>query len=38
MYISRIYGADSTELIIIIFCNSRDLADVIKFAKFHIDR
>jgi hypothetical protein len=36
--ISRIWGADPTELIVIIFGTSRDLTDVINCAKFHIDR
>jgi hypothetical protein len=30
-------GADLTELIVIIFGTSRDLADVINCAKFHSD-
>jgi hypothetical protein len=38
LYISRIWGADSIEPIVIICVTSRDLADVINCAKFHIDR
>jgi hypothetical protein len=37
-YISRIWGADPTEPIVINFCTSRDLADLINCAKFHFDR
>jgi hypothetical protein len=37
MYISRIWGADPTEPIVVIFGTSRDLADLINCAKFHID-
>jgi hypothetical protein len=37
-YISPIWGEDPTEQIVIIFGTSRDLADVINCAKFHIDR
>jgi hypothetical protein len=38
LYISRIWGADPTKPIVIIFGTSRELADVINCAKFHIDR
>jgi hypothetical protein len=36
--IFHVWGADPTEPIVIIFGTSRDLADVINCAKFHIDR
>jgi hypothetical protein len=36
--ISRIWGADPTEPIVIIFGTSRDLANIINCAKLHIDR
>jgi hypothetical protein len=32
------WGADPTEPIVIIFDTSRDLANVISCAKFHVDR
>jgi hypothetical protein len=37
-YISRIWGADPTEPIVIILCLSCYLADIINCAEFHIDR
>jgi hypothetical protein len=38
VYISRIWGADPTEPIVIIFGTSRDLADDLNSLEFHVGR